>query len=86
MKGTIEIVTDEATLFDGKTQEFKKAYMVLKEVLSSNNTNDLFHTFSSLMDGVPIAIIDLQANVLASSDWQDICVKYHRANKHVPSV
>ena len=89
MIGNIKVVTGEAneiapeksTLFDGKSQEFETAYMVLKKVLSSNNTNDLFHTFSSLMDGVPIAIIDLQANVLASSNWQDICVKYHRANK-----
>ena len=76
-----EITTETSDIFDNKTEEFKRAYIVLKNALSSSNITELFYTFSSLMDGIAIAIIDLEANVLASSNWQDICVDFHRVNE-----
>ncbi len=38
--------------------------------------------FANFLDvtGLPVAIIDLNAKVLASSKWQRICMDYHRVN------
>ena len=39
--------------------------------------NDLFENFLQVM-GIPIALIDLQGKVLASSRWQRACAQFHR--------
>jgi PAS domain S-box-containing protein len=43
--------------------------------------------FQSLMDdfyrltNIGVAIVDLKGNILVSTGWQDICIKFHRANE-----
>lgn len=41
--------------------------------------NETFQNFLEVT-GLPIAIIDLQGKVLASSKWQRLCVDFHRAH------
>ncbi len=47
--------------------------------LDLTQINDIFESFLEVM-GVPIAIIDLNGHVLASSRWQRICLNFHRAH------
>lgn len=30
--------------------------------------------------GIPVGILDLEGNILVSSGWQDICIRFHRIN------
>ncbi|MBI4986200.1 MAG: PAS domain S-box protein [Rhodocyclales bacterium] len=41
--------------------------------------NDIFDNFLEVT-GLPIAVIDLDGRVLASSKWQRLCLEFHRAN------
>lgn len=43
--------------------------------------NTLFNNFLQVMD-IPIALVDLQGKVLASSNWQRVCVQFHRASEY----
>ena len=86
MKGNISIVRGEAEALEGlpayvreKPEKFRQIYLIFKELLASENFNQLFKHFYEIM-GVPIAIIDLDANVLASSKWNPICTNFHRVN------
>ncbi|MEW6505807.1 MAG: PocR ligand-binding domain-containing protein [Chloroflexota bacterium] len=49
-------------------------------LLQKNALHELFTHFCNVA-GVPAAIIDLDANVLASSPWQRVCTDFHRVNK-----
>ncbi|OHC69030.1 MAG: hypothetical protein A2045_04020 [Rhodocyclales bacterium GWA2_65_20] len=42
--------------------------------------NEIFENFLEVT-GLPIAILDLNGKVLASSKWQRLCLEFHRANK-----
>ncbi|MBF0309423.1 MAG: response regulator [Magnetococcales bacterium] len=42
--------------------------------------NEVFQNFLEVV-GLPVAIIDLKARVLASSRWQRLCVEFHRVNE-----
>ncbi len=42
--------------------------------------NDIFENFLEVT-GLPIAVLDLDGRVLASSKWQRLCAEFHRANK-----
>ena len=42
--------------------------------------NEIFDNFLEV-SGLPIAIIDLQGRVLASSRWQRLCIDFHRAHE-----
>ncbi|MCK5111398.1 MAG: PocR ligand-binding domain-containing protein [Arcobacteraceae bacterium] len=72
-------MSDDTNFFNNTNGEFKTIYLILKEVLLSEKINKLFQDFSSLVD-VSITIIDLQGNVLTSSNWQRICTDFHRVN------
>ena len=43
--------------------------------------NTLFKNFLQVMD-IPIALVDLQGKVLASSNWQRVCAQFHRASEY----
>lgn len=57
--------------------EIKREFI---ELLQKNALHELFTHFCNVA-GVPAAIIDLDANVLASSPWQRACTDFHRVNK-----
>ena len=50
------------------------------ELLQKNELQEIFTHFCNVA-GVPAAIIDLDANILASSPWQRACTDFHRVNK-----
>ena len=54
---------------------------LLKIVMSMDNIKQFFINFCNII-GLPIALIDLQANVLISSPWQKACSDYHRVNSN----
>ncbi|MBF0624930.1 MAG: PocR ligand-binding domain-containing protein [Magnetococcales bacterium] len=53
--------------------------LALDNLLDMAELQSLFENFCSAV-GVPAAIIDLQAKVLASSRWQRACTDFHRVN------
>lgn len=52
---------------------------LLIDLLKAEEVQNLFESFYQLIR-IPMAIIDLKANVLLSSRWQRICTQYHRVN------
>ncbi|MCC6528492.1 MAG: PAS domain S-box protein [Polyangiaceae bacterium] len=52
---------------------------MLEELLRASDVQHLFESYYSLIK-IPVAIIDLRANVLLSSRWQRICSQFHRVN------
>ena len=50
------------------------------ELLQTENIQNLFESFCGAV-GVPAAIIDLEANILAQSHWQRACTDFHRVNE-----
>ncbi|MFC1748901.1 PocR ligand-binding domain-containing protein [Pseudomonadota bacterium] len=86
MKGDIRIVRGEVDtlpelpdFLKEKSQDFRRIYTVLKQLLDSQRINQLLRDFHEMV-GVPVAIIDIEANVLASSSWMRICTDFHRVN------
>jgi diguanylate cyclase (GGDEF)-like protein/PAS domain S-box-containing protein len=53
--------------------------VMLEELLKETEIQQLFESFYNLIT-IPIAIIDLNANVLLSSRWQRICTQFHRVH------
>jgi diguanylate cyclase (GGDEF)-like protein len=52
----------------------------LNEILDTTTLSKLLDHFCSSV-GISAAIIDLQGNVLISSNWQKICTDFHRINE-----
>lgn len=52
----------------------------LVAALDFSRLNTLFENFLQVMN-VPIALVDLQGKVLASSRWQRACVQFHRQSE-----
>jgi two-component system cell cycle sensor histidine kinase/response regulator CckA len=52
---------------------------MLAGLLTGTEFHQLFESYYSLI-GIPVAIIDLRANVLLSSRWQRICTEFHRVH------
>lgn len=52
---------------------------MLEGLLKSSELEQLFESYYRLIR-IPVAIIDLQANVLLSSRWQRICAQFHRVH------
>ena len=77
--GEIEHLKNDFIYRKQKTDKFNTIYLILKSILDSQKTNKLFSTFSNLIN-VPIAVIDIKGNVLSSSNWQSICINFHRKN------
>lgn len=58
-------------------QALPASSLLLLELLKDTELHRLFESYYSLVH-IPVAIIDLHANVLYSSRWQRICVQFHR--------
>jgi PAS domain S-box-containing protein len=56
-----------------------KEQIELKDILDFKAIQSLMDDFYSLTH-FGIGIIDLRGNVLVGTGWQDICIKFHRAN------
>ncbi|MBI4292739.1 MAG: PAS domain S-box protein [Betaproteobacteria bacterium] len=52
---------------------------MLEELLKETDIQQLFESYYNLIN-IPVAIIDLDANVLFSSRWQRICTEFHRVH------
>ena len=52
---------------------------ILEELLKATEIQELFESYYNLIT-IPVAIIDLNANVLLSSRWQRICTHFHRVH------
>lgn len=52
---------------------------LLEELLKTADLQQLFESFYQLVN-IPVAVIDLHANVLVSSRWQRICMLFHRVH------
>jgi len=77
--GEIDELPDNIQFLENKSEEFKTIYLTFKKLLASKNTNRVLSAYADLLE-VSTAIIDLDANVLASSRWQRICTDFHRVN------
>ena len=52
----------------------------LDELIDFSAFNDIFANFLEVT-GLPVAIIDLHGQVLASSRWQRLCMDFHRVHE-----
>ena len=78
-KGELYALPELPTFTQAKSEKFRTVYGVVKALLESESFNQLFRDFHAMV-GVPVAVIDEDANVLASSKWQRVCTDYHRVN------
>ena len=51
----------------------------LRDILDVESIQPLLNDLS-LITGIPLAIIDLQGNVVVTTPWHDICAKFHRVH------
>ena len=59
-------------------------YEITKEEFRNIINSDLLQSMIDdfyFLDSVPMAIDDLEGNIIVSAGWQDICTKFHRVNK-----
>ncbi len=52
---------------------------MLEELLKGIEIQQLFESYYNLLN-IPVAVIDLKANVLLSSRWRRICTQFHRVH------
>lgn len=52
----------------------------LARLVDFSQLNDVFASYLEVI-GLPVAIIDFNGHVLASSKWQRLCMEFHRANQ-----
>ncbi|MDP2785080.1 MAG: PocR ligand-binding domain-containing protein [Sulfurimicrobium sp.] len=64
---------------DQSTATAPRKTLALGDLVDLGELQKLFTAFCDSV-GVPAAIIDLEANVLASSRWQRACTDFHRVN------
>lgn len=79
VKGEVETLPGLPEFLNHKSEKHRAIYALFKGLLESERLNQLFQDFHQMV-GVPVAIIDLAANVLASSRWQRLCTDFHRAD------
>ncbi|MES9845865.1 MAG: PocR ligand-binding domain-containing protein [Candidatus Sedimenticola sp. PURPLELP] len=79
VKGEVESLTDLPDFLADKSKKFHTIYLLLRNLCASGHLNQLFEDFQRMV-GISAAIIDMDANVLASSSWQRICRDFHREN------
>jgi two-component system cell cycle sensor histidine kinase/response regulator CckA len=59
--------------------ELPSSSKMLAELLDGTEIDQLFESSYTLL-GMPMAVLDLHANVLISSRWQRICTDFHRVH------
>ena len=70
-----DIIIEENIDLDNKEEEEAD----LKVLLDVEQLQSMMESFYKIMH-IPLAIIDLNANILVSSKWQRSCTDFHRAN------
>ena len=61
-----------------KTSE--RYYPELSEIIDVEALQSLINNLYEAL-GISLGIVDMKGNVLVATGWQDICTKYHRANR-----
>jgi len=69
-----DITTDETLELENKDESD------LRILLDVEQLQSMMESFYKIMK-IPLAIIDLEANILVSSKWQRSCTDFHRANE-----
>ncbi|MEW6164243.1 MAG: PAS domain S-box protein [Pseudomonadota bacterium] len=72
----VSIAVIEDVKVEAAPEEIRAEFL---DLLKGGEIQELFAEFSATAN-VPMAIIDLEANVLASSRWQRACTDFHRVN------
>ncbi|HII00213.1 TPA: PAS domain-containing protein [Methanosarcinaceae archaeon] len=67
----------EGKLRESETQE--KVNLKLAEIIDAKVVQSLMNDFYRLAH-IPMALLDLNGNILVSTGWQEICTKFHRVN------
>ncbi|WP_440947659.1 PAS domain S-box protein [Methanosarcina sp. T3] len=67
----------EGNLRESETQE--KANLELANIINAKAVQSLMNDFYRLAH-IPIALLDLNGNILVSAGWQEICTRFHRVN------
>lgn len=60
--------------------EGNKSKLNLAALIDFSQINEVFANYLDIV-GLPVAIIDLNGKVLASSKWQRLCMEFHRVNE-----
>ena len=55
-------------------------YPELSEIIDTETLQSLMNNLYA-SSGIPVGIIDIKGNILVATGWQDICTRYHRANR-----
>ncbi|MES9874921.1 MAG: PocR ligand-binding domain-containing protein [Candidatus Sedimenticola sp. 6PFRAG7] len=77
--GEINTLTELPEFLQHESEKYRTIYALLRDLLASEQITQLLGDFRKIV-GISWAVIDLQANVLASSKWQRICTEFHRVN------
>ncbi len=67
----------EGKLRENETQE--QANLELASIIDTKAVQSLMNDFYRLAH-IPMALLDLNGNILVSVGWQEICTRFHRAN------
>ncbi len=66
------------------SRNYSRSYLEVREsfihLLKQEDMNTIFEDLCKVI-GIPVAIIDLEANILATSKWGRVCSTFHRINK-----
>ncbi len=73
-------VVEDSEVIDAASETEIAEEPNLKELLDSERLQMLMEYFYSFMH-IPLAIIDLEANILVQSKWQKACTDFHRVNE-----
>ncbi len=79
VKGETSDVSELPDFLANKSEKFQRFYALFKDLLETEGVNQILHDFNAMV-GTSLAIIDEDANVLASSNWQKLCTDFHRVN------
>ncbi len=76
LKNIVDVKEPASYRYDDKLSAESR---MLEELLKATEIQQLFESYYNLIN-IPVAIIDLHANVLLSSRWQRICTQFHRVH------
>ncbi len=66
------------------SRNYSRTYLEIREsfvhLLKQESMNSIFEDLCKMI-GIPVAIIDLEANILATSEWGRVCSTFHRINE-----
>ncbi|MBD3256353.1 MAG: PAS domain S-box protein [Candidatus Lokiarchaeota archaeon] len=69
----------QLNLDDDSFSEIDMKNVKLKDIIDSSKLQSIMNDFNKLTD-IPMAIIDLEGNVLVGAGWRDVCTLFHRTH------